>query len=268
MIPNRGRCQDMGAEEDSPLPSESEIDLLEELANELATAMAESQFEKTPNAFLPRSKIVDLLSGHLRDRSSGHSSAEYVLRLMSIDPNAASEKHRALARYILESAPIIFLIAVHVGLTFKQLRSAMTIFKVNEYTDNRLPIEEWPGDRLGRNSDNHEFVIMEKQEKVKGSRGVWSVNNIAEFQVKQKKFQAPLISTEKRIHEFGQCTLPFVRKVESTNRNSGAHGVVHGYEIHPAHFHDPHSQVNVLYLCRTLNLICYSRARDLTTWLR
>jgi hypothetical protein len=266
MIPDRGRCRDREAAEDSPSTSESEIDLLEQLTDELAGAMAESQFEKTPNAFLPRSKIDHLLSGHLRDRSCGHSSAEYVLRLMSIDPSEASGKHRALAHYILESAPIIFLIAVHVRLTFKQLHQAMTIFKANEYTDKRLPIEEWPGDRLSRYCNAHEFVLMEKQQKIKGSR-VWSVNTIAEFQVKQKKFQAPLISTEKRIHEFGQCTLPFVRKVESTNRNSGAHGIVHGYEIHPAHFHDPHFQVNVLYLCCAFNLICCSRARNLITWL-
>jgi hypothetical protein len=236
------RSRPRAAKEDSPSTSDSEIDLLGDLTDELAGAMATSQFEKTPNEFLPRSAIKEILSGHPINRDGGHGSAEYVLRLMRIDPDTANGKQRALAVYILEKAPIIFLIAVHVPLQYKHLRQAMAIFKANEYTDQRLPIEEWPGERLRQHSMAHEFVLMEKQQRTKG-KCIWSVRTIAEFQVKQKKFQAPLISTTKREHNFGQCTLPFIGKAKRTNRNSGAHGVVHGYEIHPAHFDDPDFQV-------------------------
>jgi hypothetical protein len=244
--PDQKRARGMEAGKRISDVSEPHVNYLKKLTEELACAMEDSCFEKTPTEFLPQSEINKILPCQSTDGSGRHRSIDYILRIMCILPEEASEEEIALARYILESARITFLIAVHLPLQLEQLRAAMSIFKEEGFTDDCLPIEDWPRDRLKSGSDNHRFVRMERKQNMQ-EMDIWSVWSIGEFQTKQKKFLAPIVSTAVPQSDFAHGTLPFIRKAESVNRNGGAHGVVNGYQIHPAHYYDPESKVNEPY---------------------
>jgi hypothetical protein len=120
----------------------------------------------------------------------------------------------------------------------------MVLFKEHNFTDSCLPLEEWSKERLKKNTGSHPFVLMERDQAAKTKR-IWSVYSIDRFCKAQWEFQAPIISTAKKNHNFDQRIIPFVAK--STTPSSGAHGIVYRYTIHSAHFEDPLHPVIVKY---------------------
>ncbi|KAI4622282.1 hypothetical protein J4E83_005024 [Alternaria metachromatica] len=189
-------------------------------------------FERTEGKkFIPRSTFDEILA---RTASTQRDRRNFVLRVMGRELNRPSEEDIALADYILGSAQKVFLIAVYIQLD--QLHAAMNLFKDARFTDERLPIKEWKGDKLKCELKSHPFVLMEKEkDKSKSTKRIWRVHSISLFQDDQWIFLTPTISAHDQNRSFdNRCPIPFTTK--NTQQRSGAHGIVYKYTIHPAHY--------------------------------
>jgi len=197
-----------------------------------------SKFDKTDGEqFLPQDAFERIWSAIEADEDSG---TQHMLKLMDIQPYESSEDDRRLAKYILKDAKKIFLIAIWMNL--RQLQAAMELFRVAQFCDEDLPIEEWSGQRFKSTSETHKFVQMEESQSA-SSRRIWDMRSITDFQSDQWPFLAPKISTKIQTCNFdNKCPIPFVAK--STKQCSGAHGIVNRYTIHHAHFENVLRPVN------------------------
>ncbi|KAI4613988.1 hypothetical protein J4E80_006677 [Alternaria sp. BMP 0032] len=154
------------------------------LWDKLFVATQESMFERTEGKkFIPRSTFDEILT---RTASTQRDRRNFVLRVMGRELSRPSEEDIALADYILGSAQKVFLIAVYIRLD--RLHAAMNLFKDARFTDERLPIDEWKGDKLKCELKSHPFVLMEEKgkDKTKITKRIWRVHSISLFQDDQK----------------------------------------------------------------------------------
>jgi hypothetical protein len=224
--------------------SDSDSDFSEKLGTELTTSMVESHFEKTPTNFFPKQTFETLLTDLATKKNYKHGAEDIVLELLGKEPENHDEDDKALARYVLDGAKTLFLITFWIKREFpksEQFHAAMASFRKHKFDDSKLPLEEWSGAQLKTDLDIHPFVRMEGHGKKKNGR-IWTVSSIHRFQQDQWRFLAATISTAHTNHNFGQRTIPFISK-HTKPGNGGAHGIVYRYEIHPAHFEDPHFPV-------------------------
>ena len=211
------------------------------LLDHLCISIIKSDFEKTPVDFLPQDAFETILTAPSRLQMNSSNETDIVLQLMLVESKRTSENDRALANYILERARKVFLVTICSKLEPERLYAAMKRFKSCDFDDDCLPLEEWSPENLKNDSDNHPLALM-KGCQGEGMERIWDVRHISGFQREQWKFLAPIISTAKRNHEFGQHILPFIER--GTAPSSGAHGIVYRYAIHPAHFKDDQSDNN------------------------
>jgi len=232
------------ASEDS---SESEPDAFESLYERLQYSMSTSVFERTQGSrFLPRDAFEKVLSSTAAGPSDRRN---FVLEVMGVELSRPSEDDRALADYILDSARKVFLVAVDIEL--EQLHAAMKLFKISQYKDEDLPVEEYSRTRLkvALRQNHHPFQRMETvqrklrgQDEEKNRRRIWSLPTIARFQDSQWIFLAPTMSTLDLNSNFDhRCPIPFITK--DSRQSSGSYGIVYKYTIHHAHFKNTFHQV-------------------------
>lgn len=232
---------------ESEADSDSESTPLQSLWNSLRASMSTSMFERTETKlFLPRDTFEQILS-----RTEGGLSGrrKLILEVMGIESSRPSEDDRALADYILDSARKVFLVAVDIEL--EQLHAAMKLFKISQYKDEDLPVEEYSRTRLkvALRQNHHPFQRMETvqrklrgQDEEKNRRRIWSLPTIARFQDSQWIFLAPTMSTLDLNSNFDhRCPIPFITK--DSRQSSGSYGIVYKYTIHHAHFKNTFHQV-------------------------
>jgi serine/threonine protein kinase len=199
----------------------------------LLASMQESQFEKTPKPYLPQDTIDKIFCA----RSKRIEDIDWkIFEPMAINTAARTEADLSLANHIVDYCPKLYLIAVFIELEPERLRTLMSIFQQDDFTDKDIPIDVWPMDKLNTGARQHPFVVMEKKYTGR-KRRIWNFSRINKFQTEQWRFLAPIISTSQPLHDFGQCTIPFVAKHDIIGK--GGHGIVYKYEIHPAHLRDP-----------------------------
>ncbi|CAN9195202.1 unnamed protein product [Alternaria alternata] len=196
-------------------------------------------FEKTKHQkFLPRDIFEDILPSSTVDRGgSREDPTDTVLKIMEIASNEASSDDRALANHILQNSKNVFLILIR--MKHDHLYEAMKLFMDNHFTDDSLPLSAWSGDQLEKDAENHPFSKMEGRHCNKSAADyrIWDVTSIGEFEEAQWIFLAPKLSTKQQNGHFDErCPIPFID--QSTNKRSGAHGIVHKYTIHQAHHED------------------------------
>lgn len=235
--------------ESSPADSDSEgPELLAQLRDDLCLKhMVKSKFDKTPISFLPRNILKTILSELPQSRKGTRDEVRTILQILNVDPVHVSRDDRALADYILNSAKTLFLLLIHIE--FKQLHTAMTLFKHNNIDDSYLPCEVWDEENLRLNIEKHPFRLMEKSKLTKPqsrrnmtkTNWTWSAHAIHKFQDKQWQFLAPMISSAKETCNFTRSPMPFIEKGDSLS--GGARGVVSRYTVHPAHFEDDSRRV-------------------------
>jgi len=230
---------------ESEADSDSESTPLQSLWNSLRASMSTSMFERTETKlFLPRDTFEQILS-----RTEGGLSGrrKLILEVMGIESSRPSEDDRALAEYILDSAQKVFLIAVYIQL--EQLHAAMKLFKVSQYKDEKLPVEERTARELDDTPRRHEFERMEnrqrdrrRKDRKKNPKRIWDIHTISKFQDNQWTFLIPIISAHDQNCNFdSRCPIPFTTK--NAQQRSGAHGIVYKYTIHPAHYKNSLHQV-------------------------
>jgi hypothetical protein len=222
-----------------PLSTSSTPASAKSLRRRLTYALQSSMFEKTKNKkFLPRDIFEDILpDSTINQGGNREDPADTVLEIMEIEPNDASSDDRALADHILENSRSIFLIVIWIR--HEQLYEAMQLFMYQNFTDRNLPISAWSGDQLKNDSENHLFSRMESGHSDQSAAGhrIWDVCSINDFEDAQWMFLAPKLSTKQQNGHFDErCPIPFID--QSTNKRSGAHGIVHKYTIHHAHHED------------------------------
>ena len=241
-------AMEMTSEDSSQSDSEAECTPLGSLWKSLRTSMSTSKFERTETKmFLPRDTFENILSGTAGGLSGRR---KLVLEVMGIESSRTSEHDRALADYILQSAQKVFLIAVYIRL--EQLHAAMELFKVSQFKDEHLPVEECTAQELEDSPKCHHFGQIESHQrsyrKKVGKRKmqrIWDMETISKFQDSQWIFLTPTISAHDQNCNFdNRCPIPFITK--NTQQSSGAHGIVHKYTIHPAHFENSLRQVTHL----------------------
>jgi serine/threonine protein kinase len=195
-----------------------------------------SQFDKTPHEFLPRDKLDGIFSAQSKQ---GQDQTRNVFKPMGINSTSPTNEDLSLTEYILNNCQKLYLIAVFIELKPKPLRTLMSIFRQNEFTDKKLPIDMWGANEIKagiRKPPFHPLVVMEKQYEPTRTLRIWDLISISKFQKEQWKFLIPTISTKEILHDFGQHTIPFSVKHEFEGK--GGNGIVHKYEIHHAHFED------------------------------
>ncbi|KAI4710301.1 hypothetical protein J4E89_004754 [Alternaria sp. Ai002NY15] len=222
------------------MQSDADSNPIASLWEKLRVSMQESMFERTERKkFIPRSTFDEIFPG---TASTRRDRRNFVLQVMGIEPSRLSEEHIALADYILDSAQKVFLIAVYIRLD--RLHTAMELFKDDKFTDERLPVDEWKGDKLKCARKSHPFVVMEdkRRDRKKSPKRIWDVHYISLFQDDQWLFLSPTISVHEQNCNFdNRRPIPFIEK--DTHLSSGAHGVVYKYAIHHAHFKNSLDQV-------------------------
>jgi serine/threonine protein kinase len=199
----------------------------------LLESMQESQFEKTPKPYLPQDTIDKIFC----PRSKRKNDIDWkIFEPMGINVAALTDDELSLAYHIVATCPKLYLIAVFIELEPEPLRTLMSIFRQDGFTDKDIPIDVWPMDKLKAGIKQHPFYVLEKKYPVR-KRRIWNLSRINKFQSEQWRFLAPIISTSEPLHDFGQCTIPFVAKHDIIGK--GGNGIVYKYEIHNAHFKDP-----------------------------
>jgi serine/threonine protein kinase len=230
LVDNRAHGTQQAWKEDSGVSSSDTEPEEEDLKDKLLASMQTSRFEKTPSQFLPRDKFEAIFSAQPRDRTLA------IFEPMGVKLAAPTADDLSLAKHILEHCRALYLIAVFIELKPEPLRTLMSIFRRDEFTDRRLPIDVWPGEKIKAEKKNHPLVVMEKLHEPARTLHIWNLKSIAKFQSEQWKFLIPTISTSDIFHDFGQRTVPFVVKHNFVGK--GGNGIVHKYEIHHAHFED------------------------------
>jgi serine/threonine protein kinase len=221
----------------------------DDLKDYLLVSMEKSSFNKTPHEFLPRDKfdgIFSMPSTREQDQTPAlHSPRDTVFRSMGINSAAPTDDELSLAEYVLENCRTLYLIAVFIESKPELLRTLMSIFRRDNFTDSKLPIDMWPMERLRAGTKKHPFhpfVEMERHHEPARALRLWNFRSIVKFQNEQWKFLVPTISTTKNFHDFRQYTVPFIAKHNLVGK--GNSGIVYKYEIHPAHFEDPASRAS------------------------
>jgi serine/threonine protein kinase len=226
-------------EEDIDTPSSnSDIEEEEEnLKDKLLLSMQESQFEKTPNSYIPRDKVDEIFG--TQSKRDGTPNL-LIFEPMGVSPATPTENDLSLAYHVRAHCRILYLIAVFIELEPKSLRELMSIFRQDEFTDQQLPISVWTMEELKTDTKKHPLVLMERKYSEQKPR-IWNFRHIQRFQSDQWKFLIPTISTTEIFHDFRQFTIPFIAK--HNFRGKGGNGIVYKYEIHHAHFNDPSSPI-------------------------
>lgn len=199
------------------------------LSDLLRLELEKSAFDKTPYKFLPRGALDSLITMNT------------ILKEMNI--TRVTEQDRETAHYILAKAKRAFATAVYIDLPPEALYKAMTMFRLNGFADEHLPLDEMTGAQLGSNKVsgfNHPLVKMESHAQYEGMR-VWTFRRVHAFLEEQFKFLAPVMSVSSVGHDFGNCILPFTKK--HATRAEGAFGMVYKVEIHPDHLQKGDGQV-------------------------
>jgi len=232
--------QVMETDDMSTSGSDADSDPAGSLRDKLFVALQKSKFEKTDGRkFIPRSTFDEIFTG---TGSTQRDRRNLVLRVMGRELSRPNEEDIELADYILGSAQKVFLIAVYIRLD--RLHAAMRLFKDDKFTDERLPIDEWEGNKLECELESHPFVRMEEKgkHKSKSTKRIWRIQSISLFQDDQLLFLSPTISVHEQNCKFdNRRPIPFIDK--DTHFSSGAHGVVRKYAIHHAHFRNSLNQV-------------------------
>jgi serine/threonine protein kinase len=224
-------------EEGDDTSSSDSDDEEDNLRDQLLASMELSHFEKTPHEFLPRDKFDEIFFTQSKCEE-GQNLA--IFEPMGVDSGSPTDDDRSMANYVLEHCRTLYLITVFIELKPEPLRTLMSIFRRNGFTDENLPIDMWPMDRLKAGTKQHPlhpFVEMEQRHDPAHTRRIWNLMSIEKFQREQWKFLVPTISTAETFHDFRRYTIPFVAKHNVISK--GGSGIVHKYEIHHAHFDDP-----------------------------
>jgi serine/threonine protein kinase len=208
-----------------------------DLKVKLLTSMEESQFEKTQGRYLPRNKFDEIFCPQ-PERKDGRIPA--IFEPMGLSLVTPTDEDLSLVDHVLEHCRILFLIAVYIELNPEPLRTLMSIFRRDKFTDKRLPIDIWPMRKLKagiKKHPFHPFVEMEQRHEPTRTLRIWDLKSIEKFQSEQWNFLIPIISTTEIFHDFRHCRIPFVARHEVVGK--GGNGIVYQYTIHEAHFNDP-----------------------------
>ncbi|KAJ3538687.1 hypothetical protein NM208_g5803 [Fusarium decemcellulare] len=223
------------------------------LSNRILDSFESSEFDSKPAQFLTESKIRTLLKDN------------HVVRAMWGGKAKLTPRDTDLINFILQKAKKLFMIAVHITCTRKQLLLAMKLFEAKGFSDANLPVDTYVsrgstsgndeeasdedtsddeevsfeaifGDSSPIDSDEigniHDLTKLDPKEKL------WTPTMISRFSENQWKFLAPVLSTANPNYDLHLWSiLPFTSKEDS--HKHGAFSRVFKVKIHEDHYQDP-----------------------------
>ncbi|KAL1593742.1 hypothetical protein SLS60_010474 [Paraconiothyrium brasiliense] len=198
------------------------------LSDVLRLSMEKSAFDKTPYTFLPKGALDSIVN------------KATILIAMGITKPTPEDYD--LVAYILMKAKKLFATAAYIGLRPNTLYRAMVLFRNNNFSDERLPLEEMSAAKFVKDvmsGHKHPLAKLEGHVKYEADR-IWTFRRVHAFLEEQFRFLAPILSTGQSDQNFGNLILPFVKKHAA--QAEGAFGVIDKYEIHSDHVEIPAEQ--------------------------